>query len=821
LNAVSPDTRSALRVVPKADGVSIWSTQIFGDAAEPGALRDLLARAFSVAEVSFVELKLAAAFARIHYSTSDTPKTVWRALSRALRASESADAPLHADAASVYLEGPAVQTVRVTRIGTVLTTWHVREETQGTLRLWHPLLRSRRDVAFRLEEELAASFGVESFRQRPVSGAFSVRFNVRALSAARLARQLEEAWPRLLAGTAPPTPKRLFLATGLFGLAFTGQYLVPAVRPVALVSTALYSSPNALAAARDLTRGQVGLPALYTTGLVFMLVSGMPFTASIFATLMQLWPNLGRRKLIRSQRRLFAAHRRRPAWVRLASSDGTEVELHVTELRGGEQVQVRRGDVVPVDGVVIVGFASIVAPPALGSGITEVAQGDAISAGSVVRDGDLTIRVERAGAETWVGQLDALLPSAAVLETPSAVDVERIANRNAKPALALAAVSFLITRTPRMSQAVIRPDYATAPRLSVQLSALYGLAQGLQQGIVFKSAAALEALSQARVIAIDDSAPLTRSRVEVAAVKAARGGSRASVLQHAFTARQYADSPQSRALAEAAQAAGVSALAIPVARYAGVSRHRDDAGSSIEVATAHYLQSRKIQVPRPLSSLAEESSGAGPLWVLRNGSVVGVVTFAQQGKLLGEELVQTLKGADPRARLVYLSRAPEADVQALAAQLGFDVAYAGLSPASKAQLLRNTHKTLWIGDGSDPDVREALAASAVSASLAPAERFALDGADVLLREDGIHQLPRALTLARAHASRLAWDYRGVYALNLLGVAGAIGSSVTSLQAGLLSNAGTWLIYARYARALDKLAKQAEVNRRRLELALHP
>src|SRR5689334_21213432 len=163
--------RSALRVALGADGVSIYSSEIFGG-TETSRVRDFLSRAFAVQEVENVELRRSAAFGRVRYGAVANPAQIWRKLSRALSTTESpanvagphgASAPLQ-DAGLVYLEGSSESPVRVTRIGEALSTWRLRGQKEGALSLWHPRLRNRRDLAFRLEEELAGIFGVEDFR---------------------------------------------------------------------------------------------------------------------------------------------------------------------------------------------------------------------------------------------------------------------------------------------------------------------------------------------------------------------------------------------------------------------------------------------------------------------------------------------------------------------------------------------------------------------------------------------------------------------------------------------------------------------------------
>ncbi|HET6332461.1 MAG TPA: hypothetical protein VFG30_04580 [Polyangiales bacterium] len=850
---------SALRVTPSADGVSIWSSEIFGD-PQAARLRDFLSRAFSVDEVQGVELRRATAFGRIRYGAVPNPGQIWKKLSRALTSEDdalsSAKRPARRiDARLVYLDAPGVTPVRVSRIGDSLSTWRVRHQSENTLRLSHPLLRNRRDVVYRLEEELAAIFGIEDFRASALTAGVSIRFDNTALSAEHLARELEKAWPRLLEGLdGPPSRKRLVAAIGLTGLAFTGQYVVPALKPLAVAGVAIYSAPNVINAAKQLARGEVGLSAMYSAGLGFMLISGMPFASAVIASMMQLWPHLARETIVRSQRRLFAGQRRRPLWARIPQADGTDVEVYVDELRKGDLILVQRGEIIPVDGVVEDGYAALVDAAASGElQIEDKSQGDAVAAGAFIRHGSLTIRVERTGAQTTASYIDSLLPHGAIAGMPSSLEAERIANRNAKPALGLAALSLLLTRTLRPSQVFIRPDYATAPRLSAQLSALHGVADALQRGVVFKNPASLDRLASAEIYILDDTAGLDRRRVEVATVQTVDGVSADLVVGYAVAAHRESAQEQSRALASfAANVKTVQPNAESVFRYAGVTRYQDTLGSEIEVATAQYLAKSKIEIPQrfqtvparhlgtskadapqrvvsapprsfaapaPAAVRSVQTNGVAdpalrPLYVVRDGEVIGVVSFARTGEVVGTQAVAALKSHISKdAQIVYLSHAGNAETQALARTLGIELSHGGLTRSAKLDFVRGLGRnSVWIGNGADPDVRETVAASTVSISVAPLSSSREDAADILLPQRGLDALDDVFEVGRAHATRLAQDYRTVYAVNLLSVTGAFATRFSSLHAGLLSNVSTGLIYARHARGLDKLASAAEEKR---------
>jgi cation transport ATPase len=816
-----------MRVAPDAGGISIWSPEIFGD-RDTARIQDFLARAFAVGEVERVELRRQKEFGRIHYRAVANPRRIWKKLSRAL--GQAADAPVYGseggpvcgiDASLLYLDYPRAEPMHVSRLGRSLSTWRVRHQSDSKLHLWHPVLRHRRDVVFRLEEELAAILGVQDFRASALTADVEIRFDKTALTVEHLARELEQAWPRLLEGLeGPPSRKRFVAAAALLGLAFTGQYLVPALRRVAVAGVVLYSFPNVVRAVRQLLRGEVGIYAVYSAGLGFTLASGLPFASTAIAVLMQFWPRLARRKFVDSQRRLFAPQRRRAVWARKPRANGTYVEVSVDALRKDDLVVVRAGEIVPVDGMVEEGAAVVVdAAPIRTAHVGQRSTGDWVGAGTFVREGNLTIRVERSGRETSASFIASLLPHAPLPNMPSLVEAERIADRNAKPALALSGLTLAVTRTARPAQALLRSDFVTAPRLSAQLSALQSLARAAQEGIFFRNPAALDHLAGADVYVFDDTAGLDHRTVEVAGVRAAKGVLESSIVDYALAARGAAGGDRRVALAMFSSNAALARPKADAVRYhVGVTRYRDDTGSAIDVATTEHVVASNIAVPAGLRQALTREDGerdpsVRPLWVSRNGRIIGVVSFARTGEAVGKRVVVALREQNRRARVVYVSRDKASHVAALARTLDIELAYGALDGASKAALIRGGgRRTVWVGDGTAPDAREPIAASTVSLSVASLRRCPQDIADVLLPARGLAALSTVIDLGRQHRERLARDYRTVYAANCLVVGGALFARLSSLQTGLVSNVGTGLVYARHARALDRLAATVEHER---------
>jgi cation transport ATPase len=195
-----------------------------------------------------------------------------------------------------------------------------------------------------------------------------------------------------------------------------------------------------------------------------------------------------------------------------------------------------------------------------------------------------------------------------------------------------------------------------------------------------------------------------------------------------------------------------------------------------------------------------------PLWVARASRVVGVVSF-ERGEPIGGRVVDALHARNPNARFVHLSSSPQAKARLVADEAGIDTAIGGLDAAGKADAIRGlSRRAIWVGDGSTPQARTAMAASAVSISVGGVATLLDDSADVILLQSDLDGLLTVRQLAQAHLSRLRADYRKVYVANLFGAAGALVAGFGSLQSGLASNVGAGLVFASRWNDLKCLAR---------------
>jgi cation transport ATPase len=840
-----PPDPPKLRIVREHDGVAIWNDELFADSVSQ-RLRDFLSRVFRLEEISTVEINRKAGVGRVKYGLSEDAPAIWRKLKQVLTEptttyrgrEDEIRSEYRASALGVdllYLDGPASLPIRIGRVGSYLSTWGLRFRSEDRVRLAHPALRNRKDVGYRLEEELTAILGVRAFRTNLMASSVVVHFNPRRLNLDRLVRHLENALPRLLDGLEGPPPSRRFYASStLITTSFVAQFFVPALLPFALAGVAIYGASNVFSALKMLGRGKIGLPVLYTGTLTFTLLSGLPFSASMMALLMQLWPRWAYQAMTRSQRRLFATHRQRPTWARLVHEDGLELEVDIDRLKVGDTISVHEGEIVPVDGVISAGLAAVDQEALTGrAGAFDKAPGDRVYASTFLRAGRIMVRVSKLGTDTLTGYIGAQLPHGRIDRLPSSAEAEVVANRMVAPVLALSGLNLLLTGVALPSQATIRADYATGPRLSAQLAALYALSDALRRGILFHDPAAMDRLPATDIYVFDDSSALTRGRIEVGEVISAPDISPNAVLSYAASAFPAFQNERARALLERCAKDRAPLLEISGrAREAGLIRYRDDRHRLVEVATPAYLATSGVEIPAAVESAIADSPtawahrGGGddregiphddptmrPLWVLLDGVVLGAVTFHRNGEPEATEAIATLRARNPRASFVYISSYPQAEAEVIGHQIGILTCIGDLDTEGKVRILKNLgRRTMWIGNGSLPEALPCIGASTVSISVAGSQTVPHDAADIILLLPSLRGLIPLRRIGRLHRGLLKDGYRSIFALNLFCVAGAFLGGFDTLIVALTTNFGTGYLYRSHVKRLNDLISRMEAK----------
>ena len=556
-----------------ADGVIHLRDRRLIDAANPDACRDFLQRAFRLEEVRSVELDWTEGMASVRYEPArlDAVEVLGR-LAAATRGEPVAGAAPEVESWTPQLG--ARGRVKWFRHGRWLSTWEVVSEMPGRIRFRHPTLCGDRELAHRVEAELAAVHGVNHVHARPLTASLLVQFDPAVLPKRHLVQVLDD----FLQGPAVPMPLEAHppavafgLANGSVGLAAVGELAVPALLPASAVLLVVSNARIIREAGRELGRGQLGLPLLYTAIVAGTLDTGQFLGAALMSWMVKFWRHRHRQDQLQIRRSLLPALTQRPLFARLRAG-GEEIEVPTDRLQVGDRIIVDAGEMVPADGRLLSGSVVVDERLVAGvAGLTRKRLGDPILAGSWPVQGEVEVEVSGHGRATRAARLGRELPAATVpMPTAMAVTArgEAFARRAVAPTLAAAGVGLMVGDLVTAA-AILRPDYATGPGLGSSLELLRDTADSVRDGIVIRDPSAFDRLASADVWIFDHHPALDRVGLEVDRIQSGGDdGDEDDLLRLAATA--FRDLADDRAIA--LRAACSSRADLPAGDRARLSR---------------------------------------------------------------------------------------------------------------------------------------------------------------------------------------------------------------------------------------------------------
>jgi cation transport ATPase len=381
------------------------------------------------------------------------------------------------------------------------SSWEIRHDSPGRLRLAHPALHRRVATCKSIERELMTVLGVTSSKASPMTGTLLVKYAPRRVSPAEL---LEILTASLESSFCPNDLDRANMHLPLCTLSI----------PVAAVAT--FAVPT-YRRARHVLFDQRRLGVDVLDSLVF---TGCLATLSVFPGALLCWSLEIGRELVRnthdrSRRLLLEAFEKFPrhAWL---ARDGQEVRVAVDRIQPGDTVVCSQGDVVPDDGVVSIGTAVIDRHRLTGERTSDQKTvGDRVQASTEVRSGQIHITVETTGTETSSARIGLAINEASGHRLETQERGERMADQAVIPTLALGAIGFA-AMGPAGAAAVLNTDFSTGIRIAAPMALLSCLTHCARNGILVKDGNALDAMTQIDTLLIETAAIPDHRRPELA-----------------------------------------------------------------------------------------------------------------------------------------------------------------------------------------------------------------------------------------------------------------------------------------------------------------
>ena len=464
--------------------------------------------------------------------------------------------------------------------------------------------------------------------------------------------------------------------------------------------------------------------------------------------------------------------------------EGAEVTVPIAQVKKGDLFVVRPGENIPVDGLVLEGSSAVNESALTGESIpVDKAAGDKVSAATTNQSGFLKCEATRVGEDTTLAQIIRMVSDAAATKAPIAKIADTVSGFFVPAVISISVLTTLVwlllgrefgyALARGISVLVISCPCALG--LATPVAIMVGNGLGARNGILFKTAASLEAAGRTQIVALDKTGTITSGEPRVTDILPAEGVSESELLTLAASLEQKSEHPLAKAVLAYAE---TETIACPdVTDFAalpgnGLSARLD--GMEIYGGNAEFIAA-KASVPAELQAEAARLAAEGktPLFFGGAGRLMGVIAVAD-----------TLKEDSPRAirelqnmgiRVVMLTGDNQRTADAIGRQAGVDEVIAGVLPDGKEAVIRRLQesgKVAMVGDGIND--APALTRADTGIAIGAGTDVAIDAADVVLMNSKLSDVPAAIRLSRAALRNIHENLFWAFIYNIIGIPLAAG-----------------------------------------------
>jgi heavy metal translocating P-type ATPase len=472
--------------------------------------------------------------------------------------------------------------------------------------------------------------------------------------------------------------------------------------------------------------------------------------------------------------------------------DGQVVAVPTDQLAVADLLIVYPGEIVPVDGEIIDGRALLDQKTITGEGLPVTrSQGESVFASSIVREGQLTLRAQRVGAETMAGQIAELVDSAPIGDTRMQNHAERFADRLVLPTLALALGTALVTRDFNRFLSLVIVDFGTGIRVAAPTSVLSSMTHAARTGIIIKSGGHMEKLAEVDTVVFDKTGTLSHGTPHVVETLSYLDSLDANaLLALAVAAETHLKHPVAEALRCKAGELGLSIPPCDATEYRiglGVEGQVDR--YYLHVGSERFLTQQGILTERCRDDRARfDERGCSCLYVAIDGAVAGLIAYEDQLRPEAPLVIEALHALGVR-NTIMLTGDNAAVARAVGRRLGLSQQIAEMMPTDKVDAIRRLQSegkvVAMVGDGINDS--PALTYADVGIAMKHGAEITQESANVVLMEDSLWKVVKALEISRGAVTLIKQNYAIVAIMNI----GALGLAIPSLVApeitALISN----------------------------------
>ncbi|MGK5093085.1 heavy metal translocating P-type ATPase [Deltaproteobacteria bacterium TL4] len=431
----------------------------------------------------------------------------------------------------------------------------------------------------------------------------------------------------------------------------------------------------------------------------------------------------------------------------------TEVEIPFEDLKPGDVIALQAGEMIPIDGTILKGMASVDQSNLTGEAQpVEKQEGDIIFASTIMISGKIFARVEYASSETTAAKIACILQNTADFKSSVNAKVTQLADMMATPTLALGGVALTILG-PVSATAMVSCNFMETANVNIPLGVLNFLKITSEKGILVKDGRCLELLQEVDTVVFDKTGTLTLEEPEIGRVYILNGLSSDTIMEYAATAEHKQSHPIAKAILKYAKD---HKLTLP-----GIEDSQYEVGYGIKVRVAQkviHVGSDRFMDHEAIAGIHTERvleiqnyanhHGYALLYVGLNQCLVGVIELHVTIRPEAKHVVELLKSRGLETYII--SGDNQAPTRKLAEELGINHYFFKVLPQDKARIIQELQaqgkSTCFVGDGINDTV--ALKASNVSISIQGASTAAIDTAGIVLMDHTLNHLPILFEIAQ-------------------------------------------------------------------------
>ena len=480
-------------------------------------------------------------------------------------------------------------------------------------------------------------------------------------------------------------------------------------------------------------------------------------------------------------------------------TDDTEVQVGTDTIKPGDRVRIHMGTVIPFDGVVTDGEATVNEASLTGESMPVAKHTESyVYAGTVLEEGELTIRVKETSGSTKFEKIVTMIEETEKLKSAVESKAEHLADSLVPYTLAGTALTYALTRNVTKALSILMVDFSCALKLAMPISVLAAIREANAHHITVKGGKFMEAVAEADTIVFDKTGTLTKAQPTVADIVSFNGDSKENLLRLAACMEEHFPHSMAKAVMDAAKERGLtheemhSKVEYIVAH--GISTTVN--GRKAIIGSHHFVfEDEKCVIPTGkeeiFKNLPEEYSH---LYLGIEGELAAVICIEDPLRPEGPEVIKALRKAG-FTQIVMMTGDSDRTAKAIAAKVGVDKYYSEVLPEDKAKFVEEAkaqgRKVLMVGDGINDS--PALSAADVGIAISDGAELAREIADITIGADDLSVMVTLKEISNGLMEKIHRNYRRIVGINgsliALGVTGVIQPTMSAL----LHNTSTLLI----------------------------